>query len=1582
MALPSLLASHLAWPRLHLARARLLLTGGGARGLARARVEEDHHKEEVRARGIKRRLALVVGRRKVLGGQGQGQDGLHSILVAPGPGHQEGPGGHHHLSQVLLHLALGPRSTGVARVVRGLMKLVRAIPGDLATADNFIDALCSTCTVDSGRALLVHVRGLVYGVVGRLVEGGGVAMEEVLERVVTWGGRLQEVYGGGRLRLVHSSLLILHQQIALRRPHQRTLLCKVQGLLQEQGLHLGHLPGPGVQSQPTPHERALHHLLAGQLDRAMLEWSQEVFSCPALLAPRAPQMLVALLSHHRVLEAMALLTWVSCRAPVEVTRAVAHQLARALTTHLTGRSMALDHPAQGLAPTHLQGGQVTRALEVQGLREVLGPATILRLLLTWDLGEEAVRLAEELGDPVLATVLAHCIGAAEVWGPLLSSLCMEQVEEQGLRQLLVTALLARASLLPLLLARAVVHLEQGLDQLVLAPNPGPPAPGLLEAGPGQGPRAPLYSTVAWVVALLKAGGDGQGPEAAALLQRFYRVVVEFQLVTKVEHMVARVYLHQGRTKSRAREVVEAAIEALGLCRGEVKKRVVELVQGILVEVSGEQGSKSLEEVMEGGGVGDITSLHMYRKVEALVQGRQVAPLQVPVLPSNRAALLDQAFPAQSVKDQRKPAPAKVHPWTREERQPTKKGLFRQRKEGQGNIKSSNILSSKETDLVLMQPLWKELVEGDRREVEVKGEEERLVGALYCWYTQNQCLSIKNRRRVGLGLTLADLVNVRKRTLLSQPSLLENSQKHWTVPACKIGIESAKKGILLSSGNEVEECIQYTEDEPNRQDQEKKEYHEEDTDESIDENSTIFSTFTEATEASSVTWPVSAERTVHPNSPVHGATIGDLSTLEVPGPSLDARSGGWEGCGELEEEANMSIDVSPPLLHSEYLEAPTIPPLYLDDLASMASIDPSIPDSSGRSLGTDSKLLSNMSANDVTNIETDIPSTSPTHSSTSNPEKTYGFSRTLLTFEKNQKLVEKPKFHELELQSRNKKLIADKTELATSIANVEKLPEKKPCPSVKKSPNLQLLTFKTPHLKEPTILKMTEPMTQKLENPSELKLLRFEPSKTNELIQTKQSMTLQTMPARDEHNQNLPQPRPKEVGREAIKKKLEIENLEKQLGLFESKLLKQSQKPVINLTNKEPCLNLGLHHGKEGMNRPRTWPTDYKNCIDDAPRPPLKRLFRSKHVIEIDDFMEEFGDDYSISNTPETLETTKVLQVCSSNKTGSKGSVKENLSESILTAKEATFSVTNSLDTVQFSGGVGGSGSCLQLTLKEASPSVSSPDTEGSLKPPDSPVPTQPTQPVKPPSLKPIVCGIETNLMSDSETNISEADAPECCAVDSIHTSIPTRPHELEEEVLEDSLKSLPTDSVNATKQNYQQSETIEIDMTLDLIEDKEELTSSKSPSKENMNPSLSSSDQSQADDTYKTEVEDEDFEMSESSETTDSLVGLVMATSTTLQDRLLAVEMLSTAVMEDFNDSTRLLSTIQKVSEFEEEGERMWERERREGRVTGGEGEEFRCGGKEEEGVRCGGMLLEQYRESRELGVILEVASQEGSSSH
>ena len=122
-------------------------------------------------------------------------------------------------------------------------------------------------------------------------------------------------------------------------------------------------------------------------------------------------------------------------------------------------------------------------------------------------------------------------------------------------------------------------------------------------------------------------------------------------------------------------------------------------------------------------------------------------------------------------------------------------------------------------------------------------------------------------------------------------------------------------------------------------------------------------------------------------------------------------------------------------------------------------------------------------------------------------------------------------------------------------------------------------------------------------------------------------------------------------------------------------------------------------------------------------------------------------------------------------------------------------------------------------------------------------------------------------------------------------------------------------------------------------------------------------------------VSPEDIDCNESADDEvseeDSLVNLLLGSASNLEERLAALQLLTSNTMDEFNESSNLLDTIEKVGKWDREDVQDLLEE--ENRVT--QQEETSSG----EGTRRCGEMLRRYRQSQELGVILEVDSQDNS---
>jgi hypothetical protein len=190
------------------------------------------------------------------------------------------------------------------------------------------------------------------------------------------------------------------------------------------------------------------------------------------------------------------------------------------------------------------------------------------------------------------------------------------------------------------------------------------------------------------------------------------------------------------------------------------------------------------------------------------------------------------------------------------------------------------------------------------------------------------------------------------------------------------------------------------------------------------------------------------------------------------------------------------------------------------------------------------------------------------------------------------------------------------------------------PSRINSTNLKLLSFgkqdkqDTQMNKEVTMLRLGAPLDK--ENKSGITLLKFGPT-----MQTGQSGGPQfKMPGVQLEKEEPevacpPTPRgPCRPSEEMTKKKREIVKLESNLKLFESKLMKQSNRPTIFLSHKEPCVNLNALHNLPTKPTLRLSQAEPSSQVPppvgwETPRRQVPKLFRQRHVIDIDGIMEDF-----------------------------------------------------------------------------------------------------------------------------------------------------------------------------------------------------------------------------------------------------------------------------------------------------------------------------------------------------------------------
>ena len=380
LPLPCPLLSPLPWPRLHLAKARLLLTGRGASALVQAMLTKETKEQSTRTglasiakekvKRLRRRLGLATGTTKLLRKTDQRETaGLDSMLVAREPSSPTNETGFDHLTSALQHLALNGRSKKSRRILKEMLEVVAAASLKLGQVEDFLEALCDFCEEDKDRSLLVGLGALARGMLAKMVPTcNEIELQGVLVKIVQWGTRLEEIYGeaGGRQRILHSSLLLLHSHITTQWPRSRDLVCQVQKILQQQHLHLGQLQ---TNPAPSPHQKALHHLLAGQLHQAVSTWVQEINFNPEILPQRAPLLLNSLLIHYRLSEALALLVWVDGRAEAELTQALASQLAVFLSDYHRGKPLNIPHPVPCLPPVRVEAHILRLALHFKILSE-------------------------------------------------------------------------------------------------------------------------------------------------------------------------------------------------------------------------------------------------------------------------------------------------------------------------------------------------------------------------------------------------------------------------------------------------------------------------------------------------------------------------------------------------------------------------------------------------------------------------------------------------------------------------------------------------------------------------------------------------------------------------------------------------------------------------------------------------------------------------------------------------------------------------------------------------------------------------------------------------------------------------------------------------------------------------------------------------------------------------------------------------------------------------------------------------------------------------------------------------------------
>ena len=328
------------------------------------------------------------------------------------------------------------------------------------------------------------------------------------------------------------------------------------------------------------------------------------------------------------------------------------------------------------------------------------------------------------------------------------------------------ALLSGTSLLPCLISQPLSQLEDMMDRLQLRQGSSQdrfqdsPKDRLQDCGslwqPGPGPRASLHKLAAWCATMLRAAGPGQGQQDSHLLYRLARAGLHLLLVTQLEQKADRLYRRVGgRCPAKAREVLEAGMEVLGVCHGEQQRSEVKvLCKGVLLELGGEQGEilgRRLKECESRGVKEDCRRHPLYGQVMAEVLEQVKAPaLQLALASGNTGALLDQVFPAQTV---REAAGLELRVGRARDSlgQGPRKGLFRQEPLAEQGVVADPLA------LLSGQPFWRHLLQPGCQEVEVRSRRRRVVAALHSWHSGPHLLPLLTEPRLSLKLSLQELI---------------------------------------------------------------------------------------------------------------------------------------------------------------------------------------------------------------------------------------------------------------------------------------------------------------------------------------------------------------------------------------------------------------------------------------------------------------------------------------------------------------------------------------------------------------------------------------------------------------------------------------------------------------------------------------------------------------------------------------------------------------------------------------------------------------------------------------------------------
>ena len=1734
LPIPSPILSPLPWPRLHLAKARMLLTGQGTSALVKAMLSKETKENSTasglaliakeKVRKLRRRLGLATGTKKLLKKTEQQETkGLDSMLVASEPSLPANETGFVHLNSALQHLALCFRSKRSRRILKEMLEVVAAASWNLCKAEDFLVSICDLCEEDLGRTLLIGLGALVKEILAKTMSTCNEKdLTGILVKITKWGRRLEEIYGQGggrRQRILHSSLLLLHSHITTRWPHSRDLVCQVQKVLQQQHLHLGHLH---TVPAPSLHQKALHHLLAGQLHQAVNAWVQEINADPSLLPQRAPLLLQSLLIHFRLSEALALLVWVDGRAESELTQDLVSQLTSFLSDYHRGKPMNISHPVPFLPPVIVDAHVLDLALQQQGLEQAIGPGATLHLLLDQGHGEESVQLVEDIGNPLLGVLLRHCTAAHEVWQPLLNSLSMAvnptPLVEEELRHVLALALVTGSYLLPSLLSTCVARLERQAGEEMTKPFSWentvhhPPLP-IWDPEHERTPREPLHTTMMWCLASLRAGGQNHGEGIDSFVQRMCRVVVELMLKDTFTYRVGKVFTG-GRVGKRAEEGIEAAIKLLNVCHCETSRGgVIRVGKNLLREVKGsnkEELRTRLEDSFSNLLSGNFANLPLFRQVVSNVE-KLVSPPpgQLAIIPANRWSLLDQIFPKQVVnvadgsKDNKSNIPTAQNETKRCNTEGTKKGLFR-----------STLLPSKsnrqhgeELERVLEHPLWESLTvmnKQQRKDVEVMNEDERVVGALYCWYkkweTERSSLWPKNKNNVGLSIGLCQLLECERHFREKRKdceSQVGEQDSHQNIKEKEHGkaiplMSTAEKKIEDEISKKI--VVEKTESAFFPSDQ--------DNDISV---------------TSSVSQTTYDESGVHPSSPVR--TIGDLSILDS---QRIQDNSDYEGDEDtlVEEEAMENI-VDPknhsPNFHSEYETVSEVPPLCLDDVASIQSPKAESTFHDLSSLRTFSTPRDQNSSNsDSMPTKCSDFDDSYLSSATSAPCKIVPAPPLpLLVMDKEEDLAKAKvsvKPTEVFINKRE-----DHSNLQNTFVNSIKTSEQKTHEHQLiggKIEQLRLLSFENPKQlmdKKMPILSLDEKPEKKgsenreflSKDESSLILLQFEPEANekkfhrpslNIIRDVKKIPEVKPNLLQEEHpseNKNIVQ-----RNRELEKKRQNIESLERKLSHFQSRLLKQRQQPAIALKSKDPCGNLDVKHDdllgsqsqtscekelpsvdrapnpcvsvqtdspssfrianersqsssgetKSPFSQPVPNPIEdeddedmeTKSASEESPRSPVlpqqapklpldskdanqspvsltilqtekkevnssfsqegqqaspsfgsqaPRLLRSNNVFEIDELMATLDEDDSVSNNAETDPNNSKTNSLTTQQT-TKEELDRGNNTLEISSLEKTFSSSLTLE-----GSFSEKSACLltareNVKLKDDICVEDQTTTKENTNLDDKALVIGPSEISADAPIAAGDRGIETvgseifeegtskeeNKTEENKTfgNNNISSGKEGRNQNSVKDdSVPSSSCSMKEG---DPIRSSPplinseensvlsSSSTKATVRNTTEESKNDKVIDKDLSDGKEtEILKSDKDEHEDSQESFGNLLRVESENNYNTESADED-----SSE--DSLVCLMMATASTLEERLAALQMLTSNTMDEFSESSSLLDTIEKVGQ--------WDREDVQDLLNQNERVEDAkpCEGPK----RCGEMLA-RYRQSQELGVILEVDSRDNS---